>query len=179
VRVTHKFLNNITDSDYVEDVRALKRAGATLSESIRSIRRRQWKIHLNRNKNKQEQHSLIARNVNHIPHLKSDLSFDPNMDFSTYKDNRGIIFILKEEWLKIPSKTKTEIIRYNKSVKRKHSSTKITQHNISQHVSEPSLNVLSAIPPGFPPLLSYVLVPPTYVQLAPVYVQNTQLIPAQ
>ena len=47
-----KFLANVTNPDYTEDIRALEYSGATLAQLVKALRQVQWKIYLKREKSK-------------------------------------------------------------------------------------------------------------------------------
>lgn len=144
-----KFLAKISDPNCTEDFRALERSGASLAKSAKVIRRVQRKISLEREKVKVAQIEAIQQSqqvehINKATHPEPDTQISNKylkgtpINFSKHKNSKDFITVPRDEWRKIGSKCRNDIINHNKR-KREDTdaaadsinppSTSITQHS--------------------------------------------------
>ena len=133
-----KFLDNITDPDYAEDARALERNNSSLFECMKSIRRIQRKLCLDRERSRAPPNAVIPRSFAGT----TPPSFPPgtSIDFSKYLTDRGFMSVPKLEYDRLGPDCKNKIRDYNKEnfkkvgpsrdVKRKSSGPRTTPRNV-------------------------------------------------
>ena len=119
-----KFLENVNDPDFSEDARALARNGSELQECMKSIRRVQRKLDLDREKSRIVT-DITQRAVGTLKKYPKETSEKYpkgiTIDFAQHKNNEtGRVSVPPEVWQKLSRSCKIDVMNYNRP-KNKHS----------------------------------------------------------
>ena len=112
-----KFLDNITDPDYAEDARALERNNSSLNECMKSIRRIQRKLCLDRERNRTSPSVAIPRSFAGKP--SSGFPPGTTIDFSKHLSERGFTSDPREKHILLSPDCQQKIREYNRENSKK------------------------------------------------------------